>query len=351
MKPNITWGLQKIQAHGIADNTIYATEGTQIIFTVTSPWIPVFKVNDDVKIALTLTRHEEAWWIINQSTEYCCTVKQIIFTVTSPWIPVFKVNDDVKIALTLTRHEEAWWIINQSTEYCCTVNDQIVEPRHRMRLNEGDLIEWGLSSWCLVHGNPSSPDLSTVKTISQTAITSEAITEYLDLDWFRQQHLTSQNPFDIIPVHGASSTGEDAEKENALTRLYQEYREALLSPEQDLHRHADPFPFNEEPSSQALDSLRDLVTEAETLQDMVTGGLSIDAILNVLDATGEGETAWPVEKTPPDILHLLSPEYAPETAHSTVLPDLTRKEHRIIGIDSHYRINPAQHGEISHDKQ
>ncbi|MCV6004261.1 hypothetical protein OFO99_33015, partial [Escherichia coli] len=30
---------------------------------------------------------------------------------------------------------------------------------------------------------------------------------------------------------------------------------------------------------------------------------------------------------------------------------LTRKEHRIIGIDSHYRINPAQHGEISHDKQ
>ncbi|MCV5920034.1 hypothetical protein OFN60_42035, partial [Escherichia coli] len=50
-------------------------------------------------------------------------------------------------------------------------------------------------------------------------------------------------------------------------------------------------------------------------------------------------------------LHLLSPEYAPETAHSTVLPDLTRKEHRIIGIDSHYRINPAQHGEISHDKQ
>lgn len=72
----------------------------------------------------------------------------------------------------------------------------------------------------------------------------------------------------------------------------------MLSPEQDLNRHADPFPFNEEPSSQDLDSLRDLVTEAETLQDMVTGGLSIDAILNVLDATGEDETIWPVEKTP-----------------------------------------------------
>ena len=220
-----------------------------------------------------------------------------------------------------------------------------------MRLNEGDLIEWGLSSWRLVHGNPSSPDLSAVKTISQTAITSETITEYLDLDWFRQQHLTSQNPFDIIPVHGASSTGEDAEKENALTQLYQEYREALLSPEQDLHRHADLFPFNGESSQQDLGSLRDLITEADTLQDMVTGGLSIDAILDVLDATGEGETIWPAEKTLPDILHLLSPEYAPEAAHNAVLPDLTQKEHRIIGIDSHYRINPAQHGDISHDKQ
>ncbi|WP_350357182.1 FHA domain-containing protein, partial [Escherichia coli] len=83
--------------------------------------------------------------------------------------PVFKVNDDVKIALTLTRHEEAWWIINQSTEYCCTVNDQIIEPYHRMRLNEGDLIEWGLSSWRLVRGNPPPPVPRAEKTTSQTA--------------------------------------------------------------------------------------------------------------------------------------------------------------------------------------
>ncbi|EKJ3295748.1 type VI secretion system-associated protein TagK [Escherichia coli] len=304
MKPNITWGLQKIQAHGIADNTIYATEGTQIIFIVTSPWIPVFKV-----------------------------------------------NDDVKIALTLTRHEEAWWIINQSTEYCCTVNDQIIEPYHRMRLNEGDLIEWGLSSWRLVRGNPPPPVPRAEKTTSQTAASPETMTEYLDLDWFRQQQRTSQNPFDIIPAHGTSSAGGDPETENPLTRLYQEYREALLSPGQDIQRQADPFPFNGEAATQDLASLRDPTAEAGTLQDMVTGGLSIDAILDVLDATGEGETAWPAEKTPPDILHLLSPEYTPETAHNTVLPDLTRKEHRIIGIDSHYRINPAQHGDITHDKQ
>ncbi len=65
--------------------------------------------------------------------------------------------------------------------------------------------------------------------------------------------------------------------------------------------------------------MRDLVTEAETLQDMVTGGLSIDAILNVLDATGEDETIWPVENTPL-ISCIYFPRIRPETAHNTVLP-------------------------------
>lgn len=303
MKQENPWGLQKIQAQGITDNTVYTTAGTQIIFTVAAPWVPAFDV-----------------------------------------------DEDTEVALSLTRHEEAWWIINQSDEYCCTVNDQIMEPYHRMRLNEGDLIEWGLSSWRLVRGNPPPPAPRAEKTASQSAASPETMTEYLDLDWFRQQHQTSQNPFDIIPVHGASIAGGDPEAENTLTRLYQEYREALLSPGQDIHRQADPFPFNGEAATQDLASLRDLAAEASTLQDMVTGGLSIDAILDVLDATGESETAWPAESALPDILHLLSPEYVPETAHNTVLPDLTRREHRIIGIDSHYRINPAQqHGDRPHD--
>lgn len=86
------------------------------------------------------------------------------------------------------------------------------------------------------------------------------------------------------------------------------------------------------------------------MQDIVTGGLSIDAILDVLDTTGEEETTWPVETILPDILHLLSPEYAQETIHNAILPDLTQREHRIIGIDSHYRVTPVQHGDIYHDK-
>ena len=64
MKPENTWILQKIQAQGIADNTIY-TVGTQIVFTISAPHVPVFELNENTDIALSLIRHEEAWWIIN----------------------------------------------------------------------------------------------------------------------------------------------------------------------------------------------------------------------------------------------------------------------------------------------
>ncbi|HAV1239865.1 TPA: type VI secretion system-associated protein TagK, partial [Salmonella enterica] len=78
MKQENPWGLQKIQAQGITDNTVYTTAGTQIIFSVAAPWVPAFDVDEDTEIALSLTRHEEAWWIINQSDEYCCTVNDQI---------------------------------------------------------------------------------------------------------------------------------------------------------------------------------------------------------------------------------------------------------------------------------
>ncbi len=59
---------------------------------------------------------------------------------------------------------------------------------------------------------------------------------------------------------------------------------------------------------------------------------------------------WLAMESMPDILQLLSPEMG-KTAHSEILPDLTRREHRIIGIDSHYRITPTQkNGNTAHEK-
>ncbi|MEY5593447.1 TagK domain-containing protein, partial [Salmonella enterica subsp. enterica serovar Corvallis] len=72
---------------------------------------------------------------------------------------------------------------------------------------------------------------------------------------------------------------------------------------------------------------------------------------DMLDTTGEGEMHWLAMESMPDILQLLSPEQAGKTAHSEILPDLTRREHRIIGIDSHYRITPTQkNGNTAHEK-
>lgn len=156
------WELRKIQSQGITDNVQYPA-GTYIVFTAAAPYIPLFEQHG---------------------------------------------KDD--IALSLVRHEEAWWIVNHSDELCCAVNEQVMEPHHRMRLNDGDTIEWGLSSWCLARTNDESrPDVS----FPQLVRSSESVAEYLDLDWFKQQQLNPQNPFDIIPVRETASsyTGHEAD--------------------------------------------------------------------------------------------------------------------------------------------
>ncbi|EAC1240131.1 type VI secretion system-associated protein TagK [Salmonella enterica] len=289
------WELRKIQSQGITDNAQYPA-GTYIVFTAAAPYIPLFEQHG---------------------------------------------KDD--IALSLVRHEEAWWIVNHSDELCCAVNEQVMEPHHRMRLNDGDTIEWGLSSWCLARTNDESrPDVS----FPQLVQSSESVAEYLDLDWFKQQQLNPQNPFDIIPVRETASSYTGHEADSTLHQLYQEYQQALRPSGQEKPLRDKPFPRNEDAVTQDLTSLYDKKGDTDTLQDMVAGAPGIDAILDTLDTTGEGEMHWLAMESMPDILQLLSPEQAGKTAHSEILPDLTRREHRIIGIDSHYRITPTQKMEI-----
>lgn len=294
------WELRKIQSQGITDNAQYPA-GTYIVFTAAAPYIPLFEQHG---------------------------------------------KDD--IALSLVRHEEAWWIVNHSDELCCAVNEQVMEPHHRMRLNDGDTIEWGLSSWCLARTNDESrPDVS----FPQLVQSSESVAEYLDLDWFKQQQLNPQNPFDIIPVRETASSYTGHEADSTLHQLYQEYQQALRPSGQEKPLRPKPFPRNEDAVTQDLTSLYDKKGDTDTLQDMVAGAPGIDAILDTLDTTGEGEMHWLAMESMPDILQLLPPEQAGKTAHSEILPDLTRREHRIIGIDSHYRITPTQkNGNTAHEK-
>ncbi|EAM7052701.1 type VI secretion system-associated protein TagK [Salmonella enterica] len=249
------WELRKIQSQGITDNAQYPA-GTYIVFTAAAPYIPLFEQHG---------------------------------------------KDD--IALSLVRHEEAWWIVNHSDELCCAVNEQVMEPHHRMRLNDGDTIEWGLSSWCLARTNDESrPDVS----FPQLVQSSESVAEYLDLDWFKQQQLNPQNPFDIIPVRETAPSYTGHEADSTLHQLYQEYQQALRPSGQEKPLRDKPFPRNEDAVTQDLTSLYDKKGDTDTLQDMVAGAPGIDAILDTLDTTGEGEMHWLAMESMPDILQLLS---------------------------------------------
>lgn len=300
MKKEKAWILQKIQAQGIVDDTQYPA-GTQVFFTASAPYIPVFKPNEK--------------------------------------------ND---IALSFVRHEEAWWIVNHSNELSCAVNDRIIEPHHRMRLNDRDKVEWGLSSWQLIRAGDESHHDVPQPQINQL---TESVVKYLDLDWFKQQQLNPQNPFDIIPVRENANTYSGQQANNSLYQLYLEYQQALHAPEQETPAQNTSLLLNEDLVMQDLTSLYNQKTYNNTLQDMVTGMPGIDAILDSLDVNDEGEMACLEAESLPDILHLLSPELIRKTAHSDTLPDLTQREHRIIGIDSHYRIPPARkNGERSHEQ-
>lgn len=300
MKKENVWILEKIQAKGIVESTRYPAE-TLVIFNTSAPYEPVFKPNDD---------------------------------------------DD--IALSFVRHEEAWWIVNHSNQLSCAVNDQIIEPHHRMRLNDSDRVEWGLSSWQLIRaGDESSPDVPQ----PQIAQPAESVVKYLDLDWFQQQQINPQNPFDIIPVRENANTYAGQQANNPLHQLYLEYQQALHSPEQETPARNESRLLNKDLVIQDLTSLYEQQTYNNALQDMVAGVPGIDAILDSLDVTGEDEMTWLEAESLPDILLLFSPDRIRKTAHSDALPDLTQREHHIIGIDSHYRITPARkNGDSSHEQ-
>lgn len=70
---------------------------------------------------------------------------------------------------------------------------------------------------CLARTNDESrPDVS----FPQLVQSSESVAEYTDLDWFKQQQLNPQNPFDIIPVRETASSYTGHEADSTLHQLY-----------------------------------------------------------------------------------------------------------------------------------
>jgi len=184
--------------------------------------------------------------------------------------------------------------------------------------------------------------------------------------------LNIEDPFDLImPTHepvktSACSPETPGERDSAvkslhdepdlLQALHQEYLRALDDPQaQNTHPWHDRLPDHCTVDPSPIRNLKVQAMQIHpsvTLQDLVVGPLKIDEVFTGLDSLRETEIFS--DEKPPDLLRLFAPaQYQTRTgSEDRVPPELTRREHHAITVDSHCRMpqhDPATPGGIVHD--
>lgn len=314
-------------------------------------------------IPLHLCLHRCRGVLVNETIE---TTDTVYFTHISPYQICYELSAIKDIALCLERVQSDWWLLNQSPDLRCAINGSVLPQNFRVRLNDGDTLEWGLSVW---HINPevhveAKPEPPALNEVTENLIGLSATP--LDLSWFdlRMRPLEEEGDlFDLVmPRHcdadriGDMSVGDplpsepmsinDVDGEAIFKQLHQEYLHKLSSPhliatQSDTRAHENILRSEVHPASPVhLEDLSRLSDPVTTLQDLVTGHLHIDEVFNGLDSLREMELF--TEEDVPEILKLFAPGEQPTSQRAQTPPHLTRKEHHAVSVDSYYRITQYQ---------
>lgn len=291
----------------------------------------------------------------------------VFFTHFSPYQLCYEQPARKDIALCLEWVQNAWWLRNQSPVLRCAINDTVLPQNFRVRLNDGDTVEWGLSVW---HVNPgervvSEPGFAVSEDVTENL--TELTASTLDLTWFdlRMRPLEEEGDlFDLVmPKHSDADRNNAAPEDDALPteqtdvgdvdgetifqQLHQEYLHKLNTPrltttsQSDTHVQESVLRGQVYPADPVqLEDLSRLSDPLATLQDLVTGHLHIDEIFEGLDSLREMELF--TEEDPPEILKLFAPVGQPASQRVQTPPPLTRKEHHAVSVDSYYRISQYQ---------
>ncbi|GEM_PF-536789 len=314
-------------------------------------------------IPLNLCLHRCRGVLVDETNEITETV---YFTHTSLYQLCYELPAIKDIALCLERVENDWWLLNQSPDLRCAINGSVLQPNFRIRLNDGDTLEWGLSLWYV---NPaerveSKPDVPVSNEVTDNLMALSATP--LDLTWFdlRMRPLEEEGDvFDLVmPTHSDADQNnsmlvddalaseqvnvESVDGETLVQQLHQEYLDKLNTPHlsntgQSNSREQEDVLRNDVHSAVQV-HLEDFspVSELATLQDLVSGHLHIDEVFEGLDSLREMELF--TEEDPPEILKLFAPGGQPTSQRVQTPPHLTRKEHHAVSVDSYYRITQYQ---------
>lgn len=312
-------------------------------------------------IPLHLCLHRCRGVLVDETIE---TTETVYFTHIEPYQICYELPAIKDIALCLEHVQNDWWLLNKSQDLRCAVNGAVLPQNFRVRLNDGDTLEWGLSVW---HINPGQQAESKPETPSLNEDT-EALTRLsatpLDLTWFdlRMRPLEEEGDlFDLVmPTHRDAEQNRDMSAEDLLPtedmgldgetifqQLHQEYLHKLSTPhlttitQSDIRAQENVLRDDARPSAPVhLEELSRIADPLATLQDLVTGHLHIDEIFSGLDSLREMELF--TEEETPEILKLFAPGGPPASQHIQTPPHLTRKEHHAVSVDSHYRISQYQ---------
>ena len=315
-------------------------------------------------IPLHLCLHRCRGVLVDETSEI---TEAVYFTHISPYQVCYEPPAIKDIALCLGRVQNDWWLSNKSPDLRCAINGSVLPQNFRVRLNDGDTLEWGLSLWYVNPGEKveSEPESSASNDVTEN-LAGLSVTS-LDLSWFdrRMRPLEEEDDvFDLVmPTHSdidqiSAMPVEDSllaeqvsaaqiDGETIFQQLHQEYLHKLNTPhltntpqsntraqENDLRDHDHPsVPAHLEDFSHLSDPLA-------TLQDLVTGHLQIDEVFEGLDSLREMELF--TEEDPPEILELFAPGGQPSSQRVETPPHLTRKEHHAVSVDSYYRITQYQ---------
>lgn len=315
-------------------------------------------------IPLRLCQHRCRGVLVDEMSEITETV---YFTHTSPYQLCYELPAIKDIALCLEQVENDWWLLNQSPDLRCAINGSVLPQNFRIRLNDGDTLEWGLSFW---HVNPGER----VASITPFPVSNEVTEDLmalsatpLDLSWFdlRMRPLEDEGDvFDLImptqrdadqnspmcvedALPSEQVSVENVDGETLVHQLHQEYLDKLNTPhltntaQSNTREQEDILRNAVHPAVQVhLEDLSHIPDSLATLQDLVTGHLHIDEVFEGLDSLREMELF--TEEESPEILKLFAPGGQPTSQHVQTPPPLTRKEHHAVSVDSYYRITQYQ---------
>jgi hypothetical protein len=240
-----------------------------------------------------------------------------------------------------------WWLINQSAELRCGINGQPIAQGERARLNEGNVLDIGMTR-CVVETTepalrPTDGVLDDMPAPGQADPApgfqlADLLTEHADAVQYPASAVSDASPHDIADAgqetapssETTTQAPESDEARQLIGALHAEYLRLLRDP-RGFAPTQEWSPHRGSPEhGNAVGELQGDEGRRDGLYDLLGADDAMASVLAGLDSLGEHDLLEPEAHV--DVLRLFAPHDLREERHP--VPELTRREHHVLTADS-----------------